>query len=306
VVWIFRKVKNDRISNILAHIGTLDYLSLRYAKMKRAELRDQAAEQVLLRDGFILIKNFLSSVEVATLYAIYKKYHTVPNTDNGMWNSLYDVSPIEGFNISRQILDILRLRLDALLVSYDAPVATFMSKNCNDKSTCEIHRDFSTQDEAAFEYRNIWIPLVSTKLNNGTLYALKGSNKIFDYARPMLADWPYRNMEQELISMADIIYADAGDLVIYLDKTLHGSLVNYSDDSRPVVHFGVLHPENRLCFYYLDKELRRVYVYAVPFKFFFENNFSDPGDKYPLIREFEYAPPILDIATVKGLLQNLP
>ena len=273
--------------------------------MKRAELRDQASEQKLLQDGFILIKNFLSPAAVESLYALYKTHHSTSNPDKGMWNSLYDVTAADGFEISQKILTALQPRLEEIFVSYHAPVATFMSKNCNEKSTCDIHRDFSTQDEAEFQYRNIWIPLVSTKLNNGALYALRGSNNVFDYVLPMFAEWPYKEMQEELIKMSDVIYADAGDLVIYLDKTLHGSLVNYSDDSRPVVHFGALHPDNRLCFYYLDQDAQKVKVYQVPFRFFFEKDFGDQGDKYPLVREFAYAPPPLDIATVKEQLGKL-
>ena len=268
--------------------------------MKRAELRDPASEQKLLQDGFILIKNFLSPAEVQSLYALYKKHHSTSNPDKGMWNSLYDVSAEDGFAISQKILDALKRRLEEIFVSYHAPVATFMSKNCNDKSTCHIHRDYSTQDESEFQYRNIWIPLVSTKLNNGALYALRGSNRVFDYVLPMFADWPYKEMEKDLIQMSEVIYADAGDLVIYLDKTLHGSLVNHSDDSRPVVHFGALHPDNKLCFYYLDQHTKNVKVYQVPFNFFFEKDFGDQGDKYPLVGEFAYAPPQLDIARVKA------
>lgn len=271
-------------------------------RMKKAELRDEMLELRLMSDGFILIKNFLSAEEVGLLYALYKSHHDVSNPDKGMWNSLYDVGAEEGFEISKEILGILHPRLKQIFVSYQAPVATFMSKNCNDQSTCEIHRDFSTQDETEFQYRNIWIPLVSTKQNNGALYALKGSNNVFDYVLPMMAEWPYRHMQEELIDMSEVIYADAGDLVIYLDKTLHGSLVNYSDDSRPVVHFGVLHPDNQLCFHYLDQNAQKVKVYQVPFKFFFEKDFGDQEGKFPLVREFLYAPPPLTIAMVKEQL----
>jgi hypothetical protein len=270
--------------------------------MKRAELRDAVAEQRLLQDGFVLIKNFLSQNEVEPLCALYKKHHGTSNADKGMWNSLYDVSAEDGFEISQKILSALQSKLEEIFVSYHAPVATFMSKNCNEKSTCDIHRDFSTQDEAEFQYRNIWIPLVSTKLNNGALYVLRGSNNVFDYVLPMFAEWPYKDMQKELINMSEVIYADAGDLIIYLDKTLHGSLVNYSTDSRPVVHFGVLHPDNKLCFYYLDQDAKKVKVYQVPFKFFFEKDFGDQGDKYPLVREFAYAPPPLNMADVKAQL----
>ncbi len=107
-------------------------------------------------------------------------------------------------------------------------------------------------------------------------------------------------MQQELIEMAEVIYANAGDLVIYLDRTLHGSMINCSGDSRPVVHLGALNPDNQLCFYYHDHETGKVRVYEVPFDFFFQKDFSDPGKKYPLVREFIFNPPVLDIEAVRA------
>jgi hypothetical protein len=221
-----------------------------------------------------------------------------------MWNSLYDVPANQGQDISDKILDVLRPKFDKFFISYHTPVATFMSKNSSSDSNCALHRDYSTQDEENFQYRNVWIPLVSTKKNNGALYVLKGSNIVFDYVLPMFTEWPYKSMQEQLKQMSQVIEADAGDMVIYLDKTLHGSLVNFSEDSRPVVHLGALHPENILCFYYHDRHTERVRVYEVPFNFFFEKDFSDPGKKYPLVREFQFNPPALDIAAVRERLSK--
>jgi hypothetical protein len=65
-------------------------------------------------------------------------------------------------------------------------------------------------------------------------------------------------------------FAKAGDLVIYGDKVLHGSSNNLSSTPRPVVHFGLLHPEAKLLYYYLNNENREVTVYEVPYSFFFD------------------------------------
>ncbi len=272
--------------------------------MKAAELKDAEAERKLNRDGFILFKNFLNTDEVAALYALYKKHHQNADADKGMWNSLRDVSPQEGMEISEKILATISSKLNALFVSYYAPVATFMSKNCNPNSTCDLHRDFSILNEEQFQYRNIWIPLVSTTKNNGALYVLRGSNHVFDYILPLFTDWPYKNMQNDLFPMVETIAAEAGDLVIYLDKTLHGSHINYSDDSRPVVHFGALHPDVELQYYSFNHEKETVKVFSVPFRFYFDNDFASVETKYPLVREFKFAPPQLTTSGVKEQLQE--
>ena len=104
-------------------------------EVKVAELKDPEAERSLNQNGFIVIKNFLGKEEIAELLALYKSYHPKAGMEKGMWNSLYDISPEEGLNISEKILTILRPRLNELFVSYYAPVGTFMSKNCNPNST---------------------------------------------------------------------------------------------------------------------------------------------------------------------------
>lgn len=272
--------------------------------MKVAELKDPEAERRLNHDGFVVIRKFLKPEEVAELFSLYKSQHQKADSEKGMWNSLYDLSPEQGLSISEKILDILRPRLDELFVSYYAPVATFMSKNCNPNSTCDLHRDFSILNETEFQYRNIWIPVVPTTNNNGALYVLRGSHQVFDYVLPFLTEWPYKSMHNDLFPMVETVDAAAGDLVIYIDKTLHGSHVNYSDDSRPVVHFGAMHPDVQLQFYQMDKAKGNVQVYDVPFRFFFERDFPVVAEKYPFVQEFKYNPPALDTVEVKARLKE--
>ena len=263
--------------------------------MKKATLIDKKSETELVQNGFILLKNFITPEEVTQILKLYKQHHPTGDKQDGMWNSLYNISAEKGLEISRQIMEILKPRLNQLFESYYAPVATFMSKNPNENSTCEIHRDFSITDEDQFQYRNIWIPLVPTTTENGALYVLKGSNNVFRSVSPMFSEWPYQFMEKKLFEHVQTIYCNAGDLVIYLDKTLHGSHINYSNDSRPAVHFGALHPDVQLLFYFLDKTTKRVRAYEVPFEFYFQNDFSEPIGRFPLYSEFEYNPPKLSV-----------
>ena len=272
--------------------------------MKTAALVDKQLEAELSKNGFVVIRNFIGEAKVNELAQLYKQHHPRSLEEKGMWNSLYDTNVETGLQISEKILTVLETPLTAIFESYCAPVATFMSKNCNANSTCTLHRDFSITDENKFQYRNIWIPLVPTSFSNGALFVLKGSNRVFDYVLPMFCAWPYESMQSQLFSLSQTVDCNAGDLVIYLDKTLHGSHVNQSQDSRPVVHFGVLHPECQLQFYYYNQQNYRLKVFSVPFRFFFEKNFGDPGNKYPLVDEFSYIPPVLEFEEVERILQE--
>jgi hypothetical protein len=108
----------------------------------------------------------------------------------------------------------------------------------------------------------------------------------------MFTKWSYAEHEDVLYQHCDFINAKAGDLVVYADRTLHGSYINRTTEPRPVIHFGLLHKEAELCYYYLDDMTNEVTVYNVPFSFFMEKNFGNQNGKFPIINKFTYSPPV--------------
>jgi ectoine hydroxylase-related dioxygenase (phytanoyl-CoA dioxygenase family) len=245
--------------------------------MQRPELNDRNIEEEMQENGFILIKNFLSASEIEKLFNYYSKFHTEISTEQQMWNSLFDIN--NGKKISDELLSVLVPKLNLILKNGRVPVATFMSKNPNKNSVCDLHRDYSIIDEEQFEYRNFWIPLVDTNKENGSLYVIPKSHKLFNEILPMFSVWRHRPVLNELEKYIHDVEAKAGDLVIYADRLLHGSYMNRTEKTRPVIHFGVL-PENAELFYYKEnKNTMEVSVYNVAPDFYFNlndiENFSD-------------------------------
>lgn len=263
--------------------------------LKRAILKDYRKEQELNAKGFVYIPGFLSQKELLPLFQLYQKHHSHVSKEQGMWNSLFDLTKENAVAISQEILFCLQTKLSELFISSSAPVASFMSKNPGEKGVCEFHRDFSIMNEEEFEYRNLWIPLVDVSKRNGALYALKGSHLQYNYPLPMFQKWPYIEQHEELFKHASIFEVSAGDLVIYTDRTLHGSFLNLSETTRPVIHLGVLHPDFETAYYHFEDGI--VKVYKVPFDFYFKNEFGNLDGRYPLIRIFEYLPPCLTYKT---------
>ncbi len=256
-----------------------------------AKFNDASLEEQMNQNGFIRIPDFLSYEQVSCLKDLYSQYHTSIDLQKGMWNSMYDVGAETASIISSKILETVIPELEKTFSSFIAPVASFMSKNPGNHGVCEFHRDFSILDESAFEYRNVWIPLIDIEQQNGALYALKGSHKAFNYPLPMFEKWPYTNTQEKLFDFATIFSVKAGDLVVYTDRTLHGSMLNLSEKTRPVVHLGLLHPQAKIQYYHLSNNV--VKVFDVPFEFYFENNFRDLEGEYPLVNKFDYSPPII-------------
>jgi hypothetical protein len=270
--------------------------------MNSSHFIDTEVVKCFSNNGFVLIKNFLSSNEIEQLRILFNDCYNYKGEEQGMWNSLYNLPKDFSLNVSQKILGLLIEKLEQTFNSFKCPVASFMVKNPNKNGITDLHRDYSTQDESRFQYRNIWIPLVDTNAENGTLYALKYSHTFFNYPLPMFCKWPYIDHQTALFKVCDIIDAKAGDLVVYADRTLHGSFINQTSTPRPVVHLGLLHPDSELCYYYLDTSTNEVTVYDVPFEFFFENNFGNQVGKFPIERKFIYAPPFYKVGEImKGL-----
>ncbi len=258
--------------------------------LQRAEFKDKAIERQMIQDGFVYIPNFLHESKVRQLKALYETLHTQVDREKGMWNSMYDVGKAKAIEVSGLIKALVTPELEDMFECYSAPVASFMSKNPGCNGVCELHRDFSVLDENNFEYRNVWIPLIDINQHNGALYALKGSHSVFNYPLPMFQKWPYIHMQQALFEQADFFTVKAGDLVVYADRTLHGSMLNNSAESRPVVHLGLLHPNSDIVYYHISNN-NVVKVFEVPFEFYFENNFTDVEGRYPIVAKFVYSPP---------------
>jgi len=264
---------------------------------------DNKVEQAFLQNGFVNLKNFLSAAEVEELNLLFESCYNYKGEAQGMWNSLYNLPKDTSSNISEALLGLLSEKIQQTFIEYKCPVASFMVKNPNRNGITDLHRDYSTQDEQHFQYRNIWIPLVNTTVKNGALYALKHSHTFFNYPLPMFCKWPYIEHQQFLFNSCDVIDAKAGDLVVYADRTLHGSFINQTNLPRPVVHFGLLHPDSELCYYHFDEKTNEVLVYEVPYQFFFENNFVKQDGRYPVKQKFKYDPPSHSLAEILQGLQ---
>ncbi len=263
-----------------------------------AQFMDSKIENALNENGFVHIPGFLSVEVVQQFHSLYQSLHTDSRYEKSMWNSLYDLPEGRGVNTSLQLKEMLARNFTGWLDDFKIPVVTFMVKNPTSDSNCDLHRDNSAFDENQFEYRNGWIPLLDINDKNGALYVVPKSHRVFDYCLPMSTEWHYKSMIPELMKHIRVVYAKAGDLVVYKDKMLHGSFPNNSLQPRPVLHFGMLHPQAETFFYRRDNSSNQVDVFSVKPDFFFEKDFNGALTGKKPERSFQYNPPELKIEEV--------
>lgn len=252
--------------------------------------KNDQSEAFFNKYGYLHIESFLNKETIKTLLDLYKSLHTEVNSKQNQWNSLYHLKKGEGLEVSNFIRNLLYDQLEEIFDNLSYPVGTFMSKNPNKGSTCEVHRDFTVYDENIIQFRNIWIPLIDINKQNGALYVIPGSHHLFHSIRPMFSEWEYKHIDKHILKYKKTIYAKAGDLIVYSDKTLHGSLENLSASTRPVIHGGVIPPESSLYYYHLENGM--VKKYKVDHSFYLDNMFEDLSSlgNYELIESFLFNP----------------
>ncbi len=270
--------------------------------MKSATFTDPSLENEFQINGYVHLKGFITPEQVEELMFLFKSHYDYAGQPIALWNSLCDIDHKVSATLSDRILNVVKPNIQSTFKNYKCPAATFLVKNATEKSSIYVHRDFSVHEEDKFSYRNIWMPIVDTTPENGTLYVVKGSHRFFTYPLPHFTPWPYKNHEKLLMDHCEIIYAKAGDLIVYDDKVLHGSFDNKTTLARPVVHFGLLHEDAQLCYFYHNLESDEVTVYEVPYTFFFESAWGNQDHRFKIVKKFKFDPPIYtDNEIVKGL-----
>jgi len=263
-------------------------------RLIRAKFKDPILEEAFERDGYVVIKNMVSKQVIKEMMGLFTHHYQPPAQKIVSWNTAAMLGEEEKNHISSELMKNLTPALDSIIDDYTPPFAYFLTKPAEKTATdIPIHRDASAVDEKKSEYLIFWMPLVDLNKENGCLYVMPGSNKLFSYELPFAVDWPYKYLSKDLEAYKVDLKLRAGDAVIFSGKTLHGSYPNVSDSPRPAVCCGLIDPTTQLLYYYFNRSNNTVETYDVKPDFFLQCDFSEPKEKYPLRFSFEYKPPVM-------------
>jgi ectoine hydroxylase-related dioxygenase (phytanoyl-CoA dioxygenase family) len=270
-------------------------------KLIRIRFKDAAMEEDFERDGYVVIKNMAAKEDVKQMLALFNRHYKAPEEKVVAWNTAAMLGEEEKNHISVELMKTLSLALNTYIEDYTPHFAYFLTKPAEKTATnISMHRDASAVDEKQSEYLIFWMPLIDLNENNGCLYIMPGSNKLFLYELPFAVDWPYKHLLKDLEAYKVDLKLSAGDAVIFSGKTLHGSYPNASDSPRPAVCCGLIDPVTQLLYYYYNRDNNTVETYEVGPDFFLHSDFSAPKGKYPLRSSFDYKPPVIQPKDIKS------
>ena len=278
--------KVDEFSYTVKPISSLK-LHFLITKAKRGRkmktlFKDPAVQEFFEREGYVKLP-LLNDDEVKTLLDYYKSL------------ALKDEAGF-GFHISMDVQD-KSLLPEILEKIYEVALPKLSAHfEKNPLGVVPVHQDWSFVDHVEV-YCSVtcWSPLVDVNLDNGALGIMRGSHNFLASYRPSPSPQVPSPIAEHMFTIfpyLQLVEMKAGEVMIFDNRTFHGSPPNASDSARIAFGIGFTQKDAPLTHYYLKPDGKKdtVYKYKVDESFFMKYN--NPGlskmyDKGELIEGYE-------------------
>lgn len=265
-------------------------------KMKKV-FSDDVLQKEFEEKGYVIV-DFYTNEEVALLLNLYRELH--PKDEKGFFPSTFSKNKNYRITADEEIRKVGARSISNLLQDVKVVCGSFIVKSPGKDSLMDVHQDMTLVDESEFTGINIWCPLVDLTENNGLLYALPGSHRIFPTFRGASLPTIYRDVYDTVKKYSTPLYLKAGKAVIFDQSILHWSKPNLSNELRPVTNIYFTHKDARfqICYYNESANKDKVEVFEqdesfmTDFEQFGENIYDRPKIGKSL-GFFEYNFPVL-------------
>lgn len=273
----------------------------------RNVLNDPLLEAQFQRDGYVRVP-FISAKEVEELKQ--KFFDTLPQSGGqitadetgveGGGMITYDFTFIDkNPEYKKLVFDIItayfKPHVDRLLADYKPIIANYIHKR-PDGGEVPLHQNWAFVEERRCTSVSIWVPLVESTVENGTLQVVPGSHKRFGEFRGPMVPWELDNIKKELIDKYLIpLETNAGDCVILDDSIVHYSALNKTQGLRLTIQLILIPSEEKSIHYHMDGSLPdTIQVLEVDKDFYMEfNPWAKPG-KVKKLRSFKLNQPLIN------------
>lgn len=251
--------------------------------MKEAIFKNTEFQEAFDRDGYVKLRLF-SEETITKLQTLLKHYGD--EDPKAFFSSSY----LEDFDlkkeISDQIVDSIHEEVHMACDNIRLIGAAFLIKGSGERSEMPMHQDWTIVDEEQFYACNIWIPLVKTTVENGTLELLDGSHRWNKALRAPTLPMAFKGFEEMIKPKLTVINAEPGEAVILNQATIHYSKPNKTNAIRPAITSGLISAKAPLVFNYWDQERKQIERFTEDDDFLLRfENFHDAIYKRPVMGE---------------------
>lgn len=254
-------------------------------------LRDPRQEELLERDGYVVVENFLSRDEVSRLQQLFRA-NDLPAHHSAFGVTMFSTDVSGRTAIDRGIRDVTAPHAEQLMNGYRYCFSNFLVKEpqrSGPAGEVQLHQDFSFVDESQFQSLGVWTALVDTNAVNGCLQVIPGSHRLNPAPRAAGFPYPYREMDALLAKKLRLVPMKAGDAMIFCQKLFHASSPNRSDATR-LASGGLFVPQSAqlYCYYRNPAAPSRVDVFEVDDQFYTRYPYGIRPEGVPRVSELEY------------------
>jgi len=210
--------------------------------------KDPTIQAKFEKEGYVILP-FYNAEEVEKLTQLYHEMH--PSNEQGFFPSTFSQDKNYRHKADEEIRLSCQRSADLYLQDIKMVCGAYIVKNPGPESGMCVHQDMSLLDESRFTGINIWATLTDLSVENGTLFALKGSHRLFPTYRGSSIPEFFQNVSDEIIDYLEPIIIKAGEAVFFDQSIIHYSPPNYSDKVRIVTNTYFTHQdaEYRTYFY---------------------------------------------------------
>lgn len=205
-------------------------------------LRSFDIEQRLLMDGFAVMP-LLHADAVDELRKLFSYYDTDgKGTEGSIHTSLMDCDGATRRRLHQAIVHRLEPALSNIFNDQKLPLCQFFVKFPEAENEIGLHTDSSLLLNSALEpHYGIWIPLQDVGPDNGALTVIPGSHRWFSGVAAASVPWAFADCMNRISPLALTLDLNAGQLVIFDNRLLHGSAPNKSMTPRVCIAGRVTH-----------------------------------------------------------------
>lgn len=220
-------------------------------KMLRV-FRDENHQESFEKNGFLILP-FYTPEEIKALQEVYYRLH--PVDEKGFFPSTFSQDKNYRHEADSAIRQIGNRSIEKYCTDIKVVFGAFIVKSPGAESGMCVHQDMSLVDESRFTGINIWVPLIDLTVENGALFVLPGSHRIFPTYRGSSIPEFFAPVMDSMIDFLEPVLIKAGEAVFFDQSIIHFSPPNYSNNIRIVTNTYITHQQTEYRTYYWNKEL---------------------------------------------------
>lgn len=252
--------------------------------MPNRVLKDDLLQAEFEKKGYVEVP-FLNNEEVEYLKKMFFEtlsesggYKTSADADFKSKSEItYDFTFIDrNPEYKRKVFDIItkvfQNRVQEYLNDYTPIIANFIRKK-EGGGEVPLHQNWAFVDEENYTSVSIWVPLVDSNVENGTLQMVDNSHKKFGKLRGPMIPWELEGIKHEIIkNHLTPMNVKAGTGVILDDSIVHYSAINTTPGLRLTIQLILIPSATRSVHHHLDKSIdkNKVQVLEVDHDFYME------------------------------------